>query len=91
MPYYIYILYSKKLDKYYTGYCEDISTRLTKHNFGSTPSTKPGIPWIMVYYEQYDTKTEAIKREREIKNKKSRKYIKYLIDKFPSEVRISDG
>ena len=33
----------------------------------------------MVYYETYQTKTEALKREKEIKKKKSRKYIEGLI------------
>ena len=41
--------------------------------------TKRGIPWIPVYSEVYKTKTEALKRESEIKKKKSRKYIEELI------------
>jgi len=75
----VYILYSEKLDKYYVGYTSSIATRLLKHNYGSTPSTKPGIPWELVYKEFYSTKTEAIKREKAIKRKKSRKYLEYLI------------
>ena len=82
MTFYMYIIYSKKLDKYYIGYCEDISIRVNKHNFGSTASTKPGIPWRLAYYEQFSTKTDAIRRELEIKKKKSRKYIEYLISNF---------
>jgi putative endonuclease len=53
MPFYVYILYSNKINKYYTGYREDISTRLTKHNQHSTPSTKSGIPWVLVKFEFY--------------------------------------
>jgi putative endonuclease len=41
--------------------------------------TKRGIPWELVYCEKFKTKTEALKREREIKRKKSRKYIEGLI------------
>jgi putative endonuclease len=37
--------------------------------------TSIGIPWELKYYEKYESKSEALKREREIKNKKSRKYI----------------
>ena len=55
MPFYVYILYSNKINKYYTGYCEDISNRLTKHNQHSTPSTKSGIPWVLLYSEQFDS------------------------------------
>ena len=41
--------------------------------------TRRGIPWKIVYQEKYSTKTEALKREREIKRKKSRIYIEELI------------
>ncbi len=77
--YYVYILYSKVRNRYYVGYSSDVSKRLERHNSGSTRSTKSGIPWELVYYEEYKNKTEALKREREIKKKKSRKYIECLI------------
>jgi len=38
-----------------------------------------GIPWKLIFNEEYSTKSEALKREREIKRKKSRKYIEKLI------------
>ena len=80
MKYYIYIIYSEKRDRYYIGYCSEIETRLSKHNYGATPSTRSGIPWKLVYYEEYNTKTEAIIREKDIKKKKSRDYIEKLIN-----------
>ena len=78
--YYVYILQSEKSGKYYTGYCADIEVRLIRHNSGATPSTKSGIPWKLVYFENFSEKSEAIKRENEIKSKKSRKYIENLIN-----------
>ncbi|NLK16481.1 MAG: GIY-YIG nuclease family protein [Bacteroidales bacterium] len=78
--FYMYIIQSEKTGKYYIGSCEDINSRLKKHNYGATPSTKPGIPWKLVYKEEYRTRTEALKREREVKKKKSRKYIEFLIN-----------
>jgi len=80
MFYYVYILYSSSRAHYYIGYTHDISTRLGKHNAGATPSTRPGIPWNLVYVETYSNKHDAIMRERTIKNKKSREYINHLID-----------
>ena len=74
-----YILYSKKLDKYYVGVTEDLNWRLERHNMGWGRYTKAGIPWEIVYYETFSTKTEALKREKEIKTKKSRNYIEKLI------------
>uniref|UniRef100_A0A832DG00 GIY-YIG nuclease family protein n=1 Tax=Ignavibacterium album TaxID=591197 RepID=A0A832DG00_9BACT len=76
---YTYILYSTKINKYYVGVTEDLNWRLERHNMGWGKYTKSGIPWEIVYYETYNTKSEALKREREIKNKKSRKYIEALI------------
>ncbi len=79
--YYVYILYSLSLNKYYTGYTSDIDTRLQKHNAGATRSTKSGRPWVLLYQECFESKTEAIIREKEIKRKKSRKYIEQLANK----------
>ena len=77
--YYTYIIQSQKNGRFYIGSCHDIDVRIERHNAGATPSTKPGRPWKLVYSESYETNSEALKREREIKSKKSRKYIEFLI------------
>ena len=76
---FVYIIYSEKLDRYYIGYTDDIPWRIERHNQGWGRFTKSGIPWQLVYFETYSTKQEAIKRERAIKIKKSRSYIESLI------------
>ncbi len=80
MKYYVYILYSQLKDKYYTGYSANPEERVEEHNLGATPSTRPGRPWILAYKEEFENKSMAIKREREIKRMKSRKYLKALIE-----------
>ena len=77
--YHTYIIQSQKNGRFYIGSCLDIEIRIERHNAGATPSTKFGRPWKLVYSESYETNSEALKREREIKLKKSRKYIEYLI------------
>ncbi|MDA0887992.1 MAG: GIY-YIG nuclease family protein [Bacteroidetes bacterium] len=77
--FYIYILYSKSLDHYYTGHTHCITDRLNRHNLGRSKATKGGIPWEIVHIESFKTKSDAYKRERSIKAKKSRKYIEKLI------------
>ncbi|MCO6500009.1 MAG: GIY-YIG nuclease family protein [Vicingus serpentipes] len=75
-----YILYSLKLDKYYTGYtCDDLHKRIAKHNSNHKGFTGGKGDWKLVYKEEFSSKKDAIEREREIKKKKSRKYIEYLI------------
>jgi putative endonuclease len=80
MNWYVYILRSLKHGGYYVGYTHDKEERLIKHNAGESRSTKSGIPWKMIYDEEYGTKTEAIRRERYIKRQKSKKYIEKLIN-----------
>ena len=82
--YCIYIIQSQKNCKYYTGSCHDIEKRIERHNAGATPSTKSGRPWKLVYSESYENNSDALKREREIKSKKSRKYIEFLINSTSS-------
>ena len=82
--FYTYIIQSQKNGRFYTGSCSDIDIRIERHNAGATPSTKSGRPWRLVYSETYSTNSEAIKREREIKSKKSRRYIEFLIESSSS-------
>jgi putative endonuclease len=77
--FYLYIIYSAKLDRYYVGYTADIEVRIVQHNSGLSSFTSKANDWKLVYKEQYPNREEAHKRELEIKSKKSRKYIEWLI------------
>ena len=79
MPFYCYILFSTKLDKYYVGSTTDQVRRLTDHNRGKEKFTKTGVPWELVYQEAFGELSDARNRERAIKKQKSRKYILTLI------------
>jgi putative endonuclease len=79
--YYTYIIFSKTLDKYYTGACQNIETRINDHLNSRSKFTKAAKDWILVYFETYDSRSLALKRESEIKKKKSRKYIEFLMSK----------
>ena len=67
MKYYTYILHSETRDRYYIGSTMDLQQRLQRHNQGATKSTKNGRPWKIVYYEEFDNKTDSLKRENQIK------------------------
>ncbi len=84
MEFFTYILFSKKLNKFYIGSTDNVERRLAEHNRGKTPFTKTGMPWILVYKEAFFTRSEALNREKYIKNQKSVIFIKALIDKFSS-------
>ncbi|MDP3582929.1 MAG: GIY-YIG nuclease family protein [Ignavibacteria bacterium] len=77
--YFTYILYSPSIDKYYTGYTENLGLRISRHNSGWGKFSSRGIPWKLVYNEEFENKSDAINRENEIKSKKSKNYIENLI------------
>ena len=80
MEFFVYILYSSKCDKFYVGHTEDIEKRLYEHNHSKGGNFSSScLPWILVYKESLLSRPEAMKREKEIKGKKSRKYIISLI------------
>jgi putative endonuclease len=79
MSFLVYIIYSSQLDKYYVGYTEDITLRLTQHNKGISTFTSKASDWVLRYTEGYENRQTAHQRELEIKKKKSRKYIEWLI------------
>ena len=78
--FYVYILYSEKLDRFYVGYSENPELRLLeRHNMGRVKATKNGIPYILKAKKSFPTGLEAIREERRIKSMKSRKYILELL------------
>jgi putative endonuclease len=75
----MYILYSAHLDRYYIGQTDNLEERLQSHLSGISGFTSMAKDWVVAYTEAFATREEAIKREYEIKRKKSRKYIEWLI------------
>src|SRR5438046_486694 len=76
--YFVYVLYSRQLDRYYVGQTDNIEERLQSHLSGISKYTSSAKDWTIVHHESFQTREEAIKRENEIKRKKSRKYIEWL-------------
>jgi len=66
--YYVYILKSYKKDRYYIGCTSEIKKRLAEHNNGKTKSTKPYIPWRLIYKEYFTDKRAAFRREWHLKH-----------------------
>jgi putative endonuclease len=78
--YSVYIIYSFSLDKYYIGYTEDVAQRLQQHNKGISGFTSIASDWVLKYTAAFESRELAHQRELEIKRKKSRKYIEWLIN-----------
>lgn len=67
MPYYVYIIVCKD-GSYYTGYAKDVKRRIERHRKGQGARyTRIHKPEKTVYVEKFNSRSEAMKREREIK------------------------
>lgn len=79
MPFYIYILYSRQIDKFYVGSTEELESRLRRHNSNHKGFTGKVNDWEIVFSRAFETKSESIKFEKQIKSWKSRKKIEEFI------------
>ena len=53
---------------YYCGYTDDLEKRIETHNRGKGAKyTKPRLPVALVYFEEFETKEEAMSREWHLK------------------------
>jgi putative endonuclease len=76
---YVYVLRSLNNDWYYVGSSVDPHRRLAEHNTGESKSTRGHRPYELVYIEKFPDLSAARKREMQIKRKKIRRYIDWLI------------
>ncbi|MCH7771648.1 MAG: GIY-YIG nuclease family protein [Bacteroidetes bacterium] len=79
--YYVYVIESKE-GFIYKGMTDNLEKRLVEHN-NKTLSfwTKRGTNWKLIYNEEFDNKTEALKRERWLKTGVGREYLKKILEK----------
>ena len=76
MSYYAYVLRSESHGTNYYGSCEDLDKRLNQHNTGKVRYTKGRMPWKLNYYEEFETRSEAMKREKFFKSIDGYNYLK---------------
>ncbi len=84
MSFVVYIIQSEIDGTYYKGYTRNIEYRLAQHNNGESRYTSRKMPWRLVYLEHFETKREAIIREKEIKRYNS-VYLRILIDNYQNK------
>ena len=76
--YFIYIVKCRD-ETYYTGYTTDIERRLKAHNEGKGAKyTRARVPVELVYFEVFEDKIEAMKREYAIKQLKRKEKLELI-------------
>ena len=77
--FFVYVLRSRATGRLYTGHTSSIPERIAKHEQGLSPSTRGQGPWDVVHHEEFGTRGEAMRRERELKTGKGRDELKRLL------------
>ena len=80
MDFFVYILYSKKLEKFYIGTTDNVERRLNEHNNGHYESafSSKGMPWELFLSITCENSETAYQLERFIKQMKSSAFIKRI-------------
>ena len=73
--YYTYVLLSEKNGYFYIGMTSSLQRKVHEHNTGKVKSTKARRPLRLAYYEEYQDKTTAIKREIFVKSGHGRLFL----------------
>ena len=81
-----YILFSQILDSYYIGFTAvDLKKRLDKHLANHRGFTAKAKDWVVVHQEVFPSKQQAMQREKQLKNWKSKIRIRELILRSSTE------
>ena len=78
--FFVYILQSDFDNSFYIGYTTNLERRLQEHNEGKSRYTSKKIPWQLKYHENFNNKTDALKREHFLKKQRNRKFYQKLIN-----------
>ena len=76
MAHFVYIIYSKSVDKFYVGETLNVAKRFEQHNSGfyKAAFSKQTTDWKLFWAVECNSRRQALKLEKFIKNMKSRKF-----------------
>ena len=82
--FYTYLIQSKKDNKWYTGFTNDLRKRFNQHNSNLVRSTKNRGPFRLIYYEACLNEQDAKSREKYLKSGMGKRYLKNRLKRFLS-------
>ena len=80
--FYVYVLISKKDNKFYVGYTDDLKRRIGQHNNGYVESTKHRRSLKLIYYEVCINQQDALHREKYLKTSFGKRYIRNRLKNY---------
>ncbi|MDD4352046.1 MAG: GIY-YIG nuclease family protein [Candidatus Gracilibacteria bacterium] len=84
--YYVYVLQSKKDNKFYIGFTTNLDRRIKEHDEGKNISTAKRLPVELIFYEAYLSKGDALRREKYFKTAKGKTTLKQMIREFLEKI-----
>jgi putative endonuclease len=91
----VYVLKSLTSDRTYIGSTANLEARIAHHNSPRARWTKRFQPWVLVYHEEFETRGEAVRRERYLKSQKGAlEYLEsagvtQLVESQPSKLLVA--
>ncbi len=89
----VYVV-KNEVSKIYIGHSSKLPERIKRHNGllknkkNSYTSKNKG-EWRLIYKEEFNTREEAIKREKQLKSYRGRQYIRSIIEKSQKDKQLS--
>lgn len=87
--FYTYVLLSKKDNKFYIGYTNNLKERLNLHNSGKVFATKSRSPLKLIYCEMHLNKYDALRREKYFKTNKGKNALYRMCHEYLKSVGIN--
>jgi putative endonuclease len=82
MFYFTYVLLSLKDKQFYSGFTTDLDNRTRRHSDGEVPSTKYRRPLVLIFYEAYLNKSDALRREKYFKTTKGKTTLRTMLREY---------
>jgi putative endonuclease len=81
--YHVYVIYNRQHQKVYIGQTVDLNKRLKEHNDITNDkhvyTKRFGSGWELIYSEPFSSRTEALKREKQLESYQGRLFVKRFI------------
>ena len=80
--FYVYVLYSEKFDRSYTGMTSNLVRRVKEHNQKMNKSTRTFVPWKLIYCEKFQNRLDARDREKYLKSGSGREFLRIILNSY---------
>ncbi|PIS05002.1 MAG: hypothetical protein COT81_03510 [Candidatus Buchananbacteria bacterium CG10_big_fil_rev_8_21_14_0_10_42_9] len=76
---YVYLIKSKKSEWRYVGYTVNLKQRFKQHQSGLSKATKPYRPFDLIFYDGFQNKIDAKRREKYLKTNQGKRALKLML------------